>query len=95
MRSLPYGGSTFPDVYISEEGRLFLASRLGRLSAGQIRALFRGARVARFPHRRASGRNVDNWVRAFQAKVRAIVDRAPCPGDPVLTITQEWPVPRR
>ena len=80
MHSLPYGGSTFPDAYISEEGRLFLASRLGRLSTGQIRALFDGARVAHFPHRRASARNVDNWVRAFQAKVRAIVEHAPCPG---------------
>ena len=95
MHRLPYGGSTFPDAYISEEGRLFLASRLGRLSTGQIRALFDGARVARFPHRRASARNVDNWVRAFQAKVRAIVDRAPCPGDPTPTVTQGWPTPRR
>lgn len=88
MHRMPYGGSTFPDVYISEEGRQFLASRLGRLSKTQIRALFDGARVARFPHRRASARSVDNWVRAFQAKVRAIVDHAPCPGDPAPTATQ-------
>ena len=95
MHSLPYGGSTFPDAYISEEGRLFLASRLGRLSTGQIRALFDGARVAHFPHRRASARNVDNWVRAFQAKVRAIVDHAPCPADPAPTVTQVGPTPPR
>ena len=95
MRRMPYGGSTFPDAYISEEGRLFLADRLGRLSTAQIRALFNGARVARFPHRRASGRKVDNWVRAFKAKVRAIADHPPCPGDPTPTVTQEWPAPRR
>jgi len=89
MHELPYGGSTFPDAYISEEGRQFLGSRLRRLSATQVRALFEGARIARFPHRRASARNVDNWVRAFQAKVRAIVDRAPCPGDPPPTVTQQ------
>ena len=89
MKSLPYGGSTFSDVYISEAGRRFLASRLALLSAAQIRALFGGARIERFPHRRASARNVDNWVRAFQAKVRAIVDHAPCPPDPVPTATQE------
>ena len=95
MHGMPYGGSTFPDVFISEEGRRFLASRLGRLSAGQIRALFEGARITRFPHRRAAARRVDNWVRAFQTKVRAIVNRAPCPGDPVPTITQGRPAPRR
>jgi hypothetical protein len=88
MRGLPYGGSTFPDAYISEDGRRFLGSRLGHLSTAQIRALFDGARFARYPHRRASARNVDNWVRAFQAKVRAIVDRAPCPDDPTPTATQ-------
>jgi hypothetical protein len=88
MRSLPYGGSTFPDTYISEEGRQFLGSRLRRLSAAQIRALFDGARVTHYPHRRASARNLDNWVRAFQMKVHAIVDRAPCPPDPALTVAQ-------
>jgi hypothetical protein len=88
MKSMPFGGSTFPDAFISEEGRQFLAGRLGRLSAQQIRELFEGARIAHFPHKRASGRNVDNWVRAFQVKVRAIVDRAPCPPDPVPTVTQ-------
>jgi hypothetical protein len=91
MRGLPYGGSTFPDTFISEEGRQFLGRLLRRLSVDQIRALFEGARVTRFPHRRASARNVDNWVRAFQAKVRAIVDRPPCPGDPPLTVTQQSP----
>ena len=95
MHRMPFGGSTFPDAYISEEGRQFLASRIGRLSEEQIRALFDGARITRYPHRRASARNVDNWVRAFQAKVRAIVDRAPCPGDPVPTITQARPIPPR
>ena len=89
MKRMPFGGSTFPDAYISEEGRQFLASRLGRLSAAQIRALFEGARIARYPHKRASARNVDNWVRAFQAKVHAIVDHRPCPADPVPTATQE------
>jgi hypothetical protein len=88
MRDLPYGGSTFPDAYISEDGRRFLGSRLRRLSAAQIRALFDGARIARYPHRRASARNLDNWVRAFQMKVRAIVDRAPCPPDPTPTVAQ-------
>lgn len=95
MHGMPFGGSTFPDAFISEDGRQLLASRLGRLSSEQIRALFDGARIAHYPHRRVSARNVDNWVRAFQAKVRAIVDRAPCPGDPAPTATQQLATPRR
>jgi len=79
MRSLPYEGSTFPDTRISEEGRRFLADRLGRLSAQQIRDLFEGARVQRYPHADPASADVSNWVRAFQEKVRAIRDRAPCP----------------
>ena len=93
MHKMPFGGSTFPDAYISEEGRQFLASRLTRLSDAQIHALFDGARFARYPHRRAAARNIDNWVRAFRAKVRAIADHPPCPGDPAPTVTQEWDRP--
>ncbi|MCU1383462.1 MAG: hypothetical protein JWL71_2159 [Acidobacteria bacterium] len=95
MKHMPYGGSTFPDAFISEDGRQFLADRLRRLSTAQIRALFEGARIARYPHRRASARSVDNWVKAFQMKVRAIVDRPACPPQPVPTVTQERPAPRR
>lgn len=79
MRALPYGGSSFADTRISEEGRRFLADRIGQLSAAQLRDLFEGARVDRFPHKDPRAADVDNWVRAFQAKVRAIRDRAPCP----------------
>jgi hypothetical protein len=79
MRSLPYEGSTFPDTQISEEGRRFLAERLNQLSAQQIRDLFEGARIQRYPHKDPAAADVENWVRAFQDKVRAIRDRAPCP----------------
>jgi hypothetical protein len=95
MRSAPYGGSTFPDAYISEDGRLFLAGLLRRLSTAQIRSLFAGARFSRYPHRRASARRIDSWVNAFQAKVRAIADRPPCPPQPVPTITQASPTALR
>ena len=78
MRDLPYGGSSFPDARISEEGRAFLASRLTQLSTQQLRDLFEGARVAQFPHSDADGRDVNNWVRAFEKKVRAIA-AARCP----------------
>ena len=79
MKKLPYGGSTFPDTTISEVGRQFLAERLTRLSASQVRDLFEGARIAQYPHRDRRAANSDEWVRAFQAKVRSIADRKPCP----------------
>jgi hypothetical protein len=79
MAALPYGGSSFDDARISEEGRAFLARLLGKLSTTQIRELFDGARMQHYPHRNPKQRNVDGWVRAFQEKVRAIVDRPPCP----------------
>ena len=78
MRSLPYGGSSFPDARISEDGRAFLASRLTQLTTQQVRDLFEGARFAEFPHADADARDVDNWVLAFQNKVRAI-GSARCP----------------
>ena len=82
MRNWPRGGAGFPDTRISEEGRQFLGTRLRKLSERQIRDLFEGARFARYPGESARGNNVDQWVRAFEEKVRAIVDRAPCPEAP-------------
>jgi hypothetical protein len=79
LRPLPYGGSSFPDTRISEEGRAFLAERLGRLTEAQIRDLFRGARIERYAAKNAASRDVNRWVAAFRSKVAAIVDRPPCP----------------
>jgi hypothetical protein len=72
-------GATFGEATISEAGRRFLAERLGRLSEGQIRDLFEGARFADYAEASEASRNPENWVRAFQAKVRQVVERAPCP----------------
>lgn len=79
MRTLPYGGSTFPDVVISEAGRAFLASRLRAFTPDRVRAVLTGARLERY--RPAVGRaaGLDEWVEAFGEKVRAIVDRPACP----------------
>jgi hypothetical protein len=69
MKGMPYDGATFPDTQISEAGRKLLASRLSQLSEQQIRSLFTAAGITR----------VDEWVAAFQGKVREIADRNPCP----------------
>jgi hypothetical protein len=79
MRSLPYEGSTFPDVNISEPGRAFLAERLRQLRSTQVRDLFEGAGLARYAHKTDAAKNLDNWVEAFDEKVRAIVDHPGCP----------------
>jgi len=79
MEDMPFGGATFQTIRISEAGRLFLADKLGRLRAEQIRALFKAARFPAYHSPRDPGADVGNWVLAFQAKVREISDRMPCP----------------
>jgi len=79
MRGLPYGGSTFPDVRISEDGRAFLADRLGRLTPGQVSDLFAGARIERYRRREGATSTVRQWVDGFMSTVSQIVDRPPCP----------------
>jgi hypothetical protein len=69
MKALPWGGATFKDVRISEEGRRLLGDRLKQLSAAQIETLFT---VAGF-------QDVPQWVAAFQEKVRQVSDRSSCP----------------
>lgn len=69
MKRLPYHGSTFPDVSISEEGRRLLTDRLEQLSASQLTALFTNARFD----------DVDRWVAALERRVAAIAHRPPCP----------------
>jgi hypothetical protein len=81
MRTLPYGGSTFPDINISEPGRAFLAARLRQLTAAQVHELFEGAGLPRYAHKTAEAKQVENWVQAFNDKVRAIVDHPGCPSD--------------
>ena len=79
MQAWPRGGSGFPDTRISEEGRQFLATRLSKLSPRQIRELVEGARLTSYPRADSNTKDVDQWVRAFEGKVRAIADSSPCP----------------
>jgi membrane-associated phospholipid phosphatase len=85
---------TLKDPIISEDGREFLADLLVQLSDSQIRALFEAARadLRSLDVRGVSDRDtgstepnpsVDDWVTAFKAKRREIVDRrcdVPWPG---------------
>jgi hypothetical protein len=76
MKNLPFGGGTFQDVQVSEEGRQLLGDRLKQLSSRQIETLFTAAGFE----------DVEQWVAAFQARVRQISDRTACPSD-----RKNWP----
>jgi hypothetical protein len=74
-----FHGATLGEATISERGRAFLADRLRRLSRGQIRALFEGARFPDYEGASPASRDVARWAEAFEDKVRQVVDRGPCP----------------
>ena len=79
MKSLPYAGATFKDTVIGESGRLLLAEELKQLRPAQLRDLFTASGFTEYAKSSAEGRDVNNWVAAFQDKVRQIADRPPCP----------------
>lgn len=78
MKALPFGGATFTDVEVSEEGRQFLADKIGRLSDAQLVDLFTAARFTEWEGNTAAARDVNRWVAAFRDKVRQITEHAPC-----------------
>lgn len=79
MRALPYGGLTFREVVISEDGRQFLIERLRRLPRSQVAALFRAARIEDFDAPDPASRQIEQWVSVFEEKVAAVVQHEPCP----------------
>ena len=72
MKTMPWGGATFEDVRISEDGRRLLGDRLKQLSTAQIETLFTAAGF----------QDVPQWVAAFEEKVRQVSDRSSCPSGP-------------
>lgn len=79
MKTLPFGGATFPDRQISDEGRLLLLSLLEQLSDNQIRDLFIASRITRVDAVDAESRSADAWLAAFKDKVRQLRTAGPCP----------------
>ena len=79
MKNLPWGGATFPERQISEEGRTFLLSLLEQLSEAQLIELFEGAGIANSEGVTAEGRQPAAWAAGFLDKVRQIRQGGPCP----------------
>jgi hypothetical protein len=79
MKSLPFGGATFADAQISEEGRGLLLSLLQQLSDDQIRDLFTTSRATRYDALSAEARSADAWLAAFRDKIRQLREGGPCP----------------
>lgn len=77
MKGMPWDGSTFADVAISEGGRALLAARLSALSETQVTGMFEGARFTRF-FRNPAAADTARWTRVFMDRVRQIAT-ATCP----------------
>jgi hypothetical protein len=80
MRQFPYGGGTFPDAQISEEGRQLIARQLVALSERQLESLFSGARFREFAGGNGESADPGAWARTLASRIRQITDGPACPG---------------
>ena len=78
MKSLKYGGGTFPNTRIGEDGRRLIARQLGALSDAQIVGLFTSVHLREFAFN-INGVDAEAWAAAFREKVRQIAEAGPCP----------------
>ena len=78
MEQMPWGGATFPERRISEDGRQLLLGLLAQLSDGQLRDLFEGSRGTAVSQFNAEAASVAAWVEAFKSRVQQIRDAGPC-----------------
>ena len=79
MHAFPFGGGTFPDVTVSEAGRLMAVSLLEQLSRDQLRQLFIASRMTSYDGIDGAGRNADAWAAVFEDKVTELRGGGPCP----------------
>lgn len=79
MKRLPFGGATFPDVTVSEEGRVLLARQLAALPEDEVRGLFEAARFPEYHSATDDERDLQAWTRAFRHRVDQVLNAGPCP----------------
>ncbi len=78
MKSLPFGGGTFPERRITEEGRRFALGLLEQLSEPQLVDVFRTSGMTDYDQISGAARDPKAWAAAFLDKVRQIRDAGPC-----------------
>ena len=78
MEHMPWGGATFPEGQISEEGRQLLLGLLTQLTDAQLRDLFEGSRATVESQFNAESASIAAWVQAFKSRVEQIRDGGPC-----------------
>lgn len=78
MAHLPWGGGTFPEGRISDEGRQLLLGLLDQLTDTQLRDLFEGSRATAASQFNAESASVAAWVQAFKSRIQQIRDAGPC-----------------
>jgi hypothetical protein len=79
LRRMPFEGGTFPDVAISEEGRIWLGRQLASLSAAEVQELFEAARFPDYHAGTDDRRDLAAWNEAFRFRVDQILTAGPCP----------------
>jgi hypothetical protein len=79
MRDLPWRGATYPDMQISEAGRVQLARGLAAVSDDAARRMFFDARFHEFYSATDDERDLEAWTAAFQSRVDQILTAGPCP----------------
>ncbi len=82
MEQMPWGGATFPEGRISEEGRQLLLGLLTQLTDAQLRDLFEGSRATAVRQFTAESASIAAWIEAFKSRVEQIRDAGPCAGQP-------------
>jgi hypothetical protein len=79
MRTLPFLGSTFEAVPISEEGRRQLLDQLEALTDADIRGVFIAGAFGDYHSGTDDERDLRAWTAAFRHRVQAISAAGPCP----------------
>ena len=81
MRALPFDGSTFADVKISEAGRALFARRLRAIEDAEIERVFADARFPEFQVGTPQQSDLAAWVGAFRHRADQISHHS-CPALP-------------
>jgi hypothetical protein len=78
MEALPYGGATFEERRISEEGRRLLAALMDQLTDEQLTDLFTAARFTDFDALTGDARDARAWANVLREKITAVKLGGPC-----------------